>query len=48
MERLNKLLERLDFQVVQKDTDIEISELVYDSRKVVPGCLFGCGGDISK
>ena len=42
MERLNKLLERLDFQVVQKDTDIEISELVYDSRKVVPGCLFVC------
>lgn len=42
MERLEKLLERLDYTVVQGGTDIEITELVYDSRKVKPGCLFVC------
>ncbi len=42
MERLEKLLERLDHTVVQGSTDIEITELVYDSRKVTPGCLFVC------
>lgn len=42
MERLEKLLERLDYAVVQGGTDIEITELVYDSRKVTPGCLFVC------
>ncbi len=42
MERLEKLLERLDYTVVQGSTDIEITELVYDFRKVKPGCLFVC------
>lgn len=42
MERLEKLLERLDHTMVQGSTDIEVTELVYDSRKVTPGCLFVC------
>lgn len=42
MERLDKLLERLDYTVVQGGTKIEVTELVYDSRKVTPGCLFVC------
>ncbi len=42
MERLEKLLERLDYRVIQGDTEIEITELVYDSRKLVKGCLFVC------
>ena len=42
MEHLEKLLERLQYQVLQGNTDIEITELVYDPRKVVPGCLFVC------
>lgn len=42
MERLEKLLERLDYTVVQGSTDIEITALVYDSRKLQPGCLFVC------
>ncbi len=42
MERLEKLLERLDYRIIQGDTDIEITELVYDSRKLVKGCLFVC------
>ncbi len=42
MERLDILLERLDYQILQGGTDVEITELVYDSRKAVPGCLFVC------
>lgn len=42
MEKLNRLLERLDYQVVQGKTELEITDLVYDSRKVVKGCLFVC------
>lgn len=42
MERLDKLLECLDYTVVQGSTEIEITELAYDSRKVMPGCLFVC------
>lgn len=42
MERLDKLLERLDYTVVQGSTEIEVTELAYDSRKVMPGCLFVC------
>ncbi len=42
MERLDRLLERLDYTVVQGNTQIEITEVIYDSRKVSPGCLFVC------
>lgn len=42
MEKLNSLLERLDHQVIQGRTDIEITDLVYDSRKLCKGCLFVC------
>lgn len=42
MEKLNSLLERLAHQVIQGRTDIEITELVYDSRKLCKGCLFVC------
>ena len=42
MERLDKLLERLDYTVAQGSTDREITGVVYDSRKVIPGCLFVC------
>lgn len=42
MKRLESLLEHLDYTIVQGKTDIEIKELVYDSRKVTQGCLFVC------
>lgn len=42
MEKLKNLLERLDYTVVQGEIEIEITELVYDSRKVSKGCLFVC------
>lgn len=42
MEKLDRLLKRLDYTLVQGDIGREITELVYDSRKVVEGCLFVC------
>lgn len=42
MEKLESLLERLEYDVVQGRTDIEITDLVYDSRKITKGCLFVC------
>lgn len=42
MEKLTSLLERLDYETVQGSTDIEITDLVYDSRKITKGCLFVC------
>ncbi len=42
MEKLNRLLEHLDYTVVQGRTELEITELVYDSRKITRGCLFVC------
>ena len=42
MEKLDRLLKRLDYTLVQGDIGREITELVYDPRKVVEGCLFVC------
>lgn len=40
--KLANLLERLEYTVVVGSTDIEITELVNDSRKVVSGSVFVC------
>ena len=40
MERLDRLLERLDYTVVQGNTQIEITEVIYDSRKVLRQCSY--------
>lgn len=40
--KLNLLLEKLTFTCVCGKEDIEIQDVVYDSRKVTPGCLFVC------
>jgi len=37
-----KLLERLTYEVLQGNDDIEITELTNDSRKVVEGSVFVC------
>lgn len=42
MEKLNKLLERLEYTLVQVRPEAEITEVAYDSRKVTEGCLFVC------
>ena len=40
--KLSKLLEKLNYKILKGDQDIEITELVFDSRKAVPGCVFLC------
>lgn len=40
--KLVELLAKLDYEVVSGDTDIEISDVIYDSRKVVKDCVFVC------
>ena len=40
--KLTKLLERLTYEVLQGNDDIEITELTNDSRKVVEGSVFVC------
>ncbi|GAB3917240.1 UDP-N-acetylmuramoyl-L-alanyl-D-glutamate--2,6-diaminopimelate ligase [Mucilaginibacter boryungensis] len=40
MKYLSELLEGLPFTELQGSADVEITCVVFDSRKVVPGCLF--------
>lgn len=40
--RLSDLLKELDYTCVQGSEDREVSGVVYDSRRVHPGCLFVC------
>lgn len=40
--KLANLLEKTEYELVQGSLDMDITELVYDSRKAVPGCVFLC------
>lgn len=40
--RLKDLLSGLEYRCVQGDTEVEITDIIYDSRKVTPGCVFIC------
>ncbi len=40
--KLSSLIERLEYSVAQGSADIEVTELVNDSRKVVAGSVFVC------
>ena len=40
--KLNKLLERLEYDVVQGNDETEVTTLVNDSRKVEKGSVFVC------
>ncbi len=40
--KLETLLEGLEYTIVQGDPDTEVADVVHDSRKVTPGCLFIC------
>lgn len=42
MYRVEQLLEGLEYQCIQGSVKTEISQVAYDSRKVVPGALFIC------
>ena len=37
---LSELLKKIDFNIVKGNTDVEVSDIIYDSRKVVPGTAF--------
>lgn len=40
--KLNKILEKIDYRYLQGETEIEISDILYDSRKVIPDSMFVC------
>lgn len=42
MTALQKLLDQIDYECVQGTLDREVSDIIYDSRKVIPECMFIC------
>ena len=42
MKKLNQLLERISYTCIQGSIDTEVMDIVNDSRKITPGCLFFC------
>ena len=42
MHKIRDLLEKIDYITVKGSDDVEVSEVVIDSRKITPGCLFIC------
>ena len=40
--KLEQLLTRINYTLVSGDTDIEITDVVYDSRKIIKDCVFVC------
>lgn len=40
--KLTDLLCKLEYECIQGSADLEISQVVYDSRKITEGCLFIC------
>ena len=42
MRKLKELLEKLEYKCIKGNEDIEVSEVVYDSRKVTKDSLFIC------
>ena len=37
---VKKLLEKMEYQLIQGSLETEVSDIAYDSRKVQPGMLF--------
>lgn len=40
--KLTHMLQSLEYEIIQGTPDREVTSVVYDSRKVTPGCLFIC------
>lgn len=40
MVKLAKLLEKMDYKLIQGNLDTEVTDLAYDSRRITPGMLF--------
>ena len=39
---MKQLLEKLEYTCIQGNLEKEITAVVYDSRKIVEGCMFIC------
>lgn len=42
--QLNELLEGLDYACTKGNSNLKVTEVIYDSRRVTPGCVFVCIG----
>lgn len=40
--KLTDLLCKIDYECTQGSMDLEVGQVVYDSRKIAEGCLFIC------
>ena len=40
--KLERVLEKVEYSIINGNTDIEITDICYDSRKIKEGCLFIC------
>lgn len=40
--KLNSVLNGLEYSFVKGDIDTEVSDIIYDSRRVITGCVFVC------
>lgn len=40
--QLKEILDRVNYEIISGSTDIDISDVIYDSRKVVKDCVFVC------
>ena len=40
--KLSELISKLDYEVISGSTDIEISDVIYDTRRLVPNSAFVC------
>ena len=40
--KLNKICNDIEFELVQGSVDTEVSDIIYDTRKVAPGTMFVC------
>ncbi len=42
MRKLSQLLEKIEYQCIAGQVDVDVDGVVYDSRKITEGCLFLC------
>ena len=40
--KLEKVLEKVEYSIINGNTNTEITDICYDSRKIKEGCLFIC------
>lgn len=40
--KLSNLIEKLEYEVLQGNADMEVTDFIFDSRKAIPGCVFLC------